>query len=112
MHAHTHARAQIIVAVAINKERPQLPPDAPPRMAALIQRCWAEEPGARPTVNELRDELEQMVQVRWWHGHVLRAAAACACGSSVAAQRMHVHAARRAFVRVPTPLLCCCCCRR
>jgi hypothetical protein len=49
--------------VAINKERPPLPADAPPRLAALICRCWAEDPGARPRVGQLLAELDDMMKV-------------------------------------------------
>jgi hypothetical protein len=55
---------QIIVAVAINKERPPLPSDTPPRMASLILRCWSENPAGRPRVDELLAELEDMMRVR------------------------------------------------
>jgi hypothetical protein len=54
---------QIIVAVAINKERPLLPPDTPPRLASLISRCWLEDPAARPRVAQLATELQDMMQV-------------------------------------------------
>jgi hypothetical protein len=54
---------QIIVAVAINKERPLLPPDTPPRLAALISQCWLEDPAARPRVSQLAVELQDMMQV-------------------------------------------------
>jgi hypothetical protein len=54
---------QIIVAVAINKERPLLPPDTPPRLASLISSCWREEPGARPRVAQIAAELQDMMQV-------------------------------------------------
>lgn len=57
-------RAQIIVAVAINKERPLLPQDSPPRLASLILRCWSENPTARPRIDELLLELEDMMKVR------------------------------------------------
>ncbi|WIA40776.1 hypothetical protein OEZ86_004456 [Tetradesmus obliquus] len=53
---------KIIVAVAINKERPALPPDTPPRLAALISSCWREEPGARPRVAQLAAELQDLMQ--------------------------------------------------
>lgn len=56
--------AQIIVAVAINKERPHLPHDAPPRLASLILRCWAENPAARPRIDAVLVELYDMMQVR------------------------------------------------
>lgn len=54
---------QIIVAVAINKERPPLPHDTPPRLASLILRCWSENPAGRPRVNQLLAELSDMMRV-------------------------------------------------
>ena len=54
---------QIIVAVAINKERPPLPSDAPPRLASLVLRCWSENPAVRPRVDEVLVELEDMMRV-------------------------------------------------
>jgi hypothetical protein len=59
----TSSSLQIIVAVAINKERPMLPSETPPRLAALISRCWLEDPAARPRVAELATELQDMMQV-------------------------------------------------
>jgi hypothetical protein len=58
-----YACAQIIVAVAINKERPPLPHDTPPRLASLILRCWSENPAGRPRVNQLLAELSDMMRV-------------------------------------------------
>lgn len=74
--AHTSLFLQIIVAVAINKERPPLPHDTPPRMAALIVRCWSENPALRPRVDELLAELEDMMKVCGAVLHTVLAAAA------------------------------------
>lgn len=52
------------MAVAINKERPPLPHDTPPRLASLILRCWSENPAGRPHVNQLLAELQDMMRVR------------------------------------------------
>jgi hypothetical protein len=54
---------QIIVAVAINKERPLLPASTPPRLASLISRCWQEEPRQRPSTAAVAAELQDMMQV-------------------------------------------------
>jgi serine/threonine protein kinase len=54
---------QIIVAVAINKERPLLPASTPPRLASLISRCWQEEPRQRPRAAAVAAELQDMMQV-------------------------------------------------
>ncbi|KAF6257343.1 hypothetical protein COO60DRAFT_1626853 [Scenedesmus sp. NREL 46B-D3] len=53
---------KIIVAVAINKERPQLPASTPPRLAALISRCWQEDPRQRPRAAAVAAELQDMMQ--------------------------------------------------
>lgn len=54
---------QIIVAVAINGERPVIPEDCPPRLADLIMRCWREDPKGRPGVDELIKELDELIEV-------------------------------------------------
>lgn len=54
---------QIIIAVAINKERPPLPADTPDRLASLVQRCWLEDPKQRPRVSQLAAELQDMLKV-------------------------------------------------
>jgi hypothetical protein len=61
---------QIIVAVAINKERPVLPPSTPPRLASLISRCWQEHPRQRPRAAEVAAELQELMQVRGMFDHV------------------------------------------
>lgn len=55
---------QVIVAVAINKERPLLPASTPPRLAALISRCWQEDPRQRPRAAAVAAELQDLMQVR------------------------------------------------
>lgn len=72
-----HFVLQIIVAVAINKERPPLPADTPPRLASLINRCWLEDPAQRPRVAELAAELRDMIQVRLRVGFCSAVSAVC-----------------------------------
>lgn len=59
---------QIIVAVAINNERPLLPEDTPPALAAVIERCWREDPRARPSAAELVRLFDILMQVGVTHG--------------------------------------------
>ncbi len=42
--------------------RPQLPEAVDPRLAALIQACWAADPRARPTMAEVARQLLDMAQ--------------------------------------------------
>ena len=37
--------------------RPPVPPDAPPAVADLLQRCWAAEPAVRPPFTRVCEEL-------------------------------------------------------
>ena len=53
---------QIIVAVAINGERPALPDDAPPVLAGVIRRCWREDPRGRPSAAELVRLFDLLIQ--------------------------------------------------
>ena len=43
----TRPPPQIIYLVTQQRFRPPLPPDCPPRLAALIRRCWAHDPEER-----------------------------------------------------------------
>ncbi|KAL4423545.1 hypothetical protein ABPG77_006568 [Micractinium sp. CCAP 211/92] len=48
---------QVIVAVTQRGVRPPVPEDCPPRLAALMQRCWDADPQARPDTGEVIREL-------------------------------------------------------
>lgn len=41
-----------------------LRPDTPPAVSALIQRCWAQDPAARPTALAIARETEAWLAVR------------------------------------------------
>ncbi|RIB10198.1 kinase-like domain-containing protein [Gigaspora rosea] len=38
--------------------REKMIPDTPPNYASLYRNCWSDEPGQRPTLNEILDELK------------------------------------------------------
>ena len=48
-----HACTQIILAVAINGQRPAIPEDVPTKLRALIAACWVEDPKQRPGIGEV-----------------------------------------------------------
>lgn len=49
---------QVIHAVVVEGRRPELPPDAPPALAALGRRCLAVDPEERPTFAQILEELD------------------------------------------------------
>jgi len=53
--------AQIIVAVAMRKERPEIPRNCPALMTRLIADCWHDDPRQRPTCSEILRQLEFML---------------------------------------------------
>lgn len=50
---------QIVFVVGVQGQRLPLPEDCPPALAALIPRCWHEEPAERPSFRELQHVLQQ-----------------------------------------------------
>ncbi len=42
-----------------NGERPRIPDSCDPKLASLLRRCWAEDPGSRPTFTEILTDLER-----------------------------------------------------
>ena len=84
--------------VANGPEQPALRDEWPPALRALLPRCWATAPEARPAVEELRDQLTLLlVEIRF--GEVLQPLAersasgappgGSAVGSAAAAWRKH-----------------------
>lgn len=53
---------QAAFAVWSRGARPPMPTDTPPRLAALIRRCWAALPAQRPEFREIVRELEVLVE--------------------------------------------------
>ncbi|KAG2499522.1 hypothetical protein HYH03_002468 [Edaphochlamys debaryana] len=52
--------SEVILAVVTRKARPQFPPDTPHRYKYLAERCWAELPEVRPSLQQLYNELENL----------------------------------------------------
>ena len=48
---------QIMMQACIQKDRPKLDGGAPADLVALMQRCWAHEPDARPCFADIKAEL-------------------------------------------------------
>ena len=48
---------QIMMQAGLQKQRPPVPEGAPADLIALMQRCWAHEPDARPTFAAIKTEL-------------------------------------------------------
>ncbi len=48
----------VVHAVALQRRRLEVPKSAPPAVADLMQRCMAEDPGMRPSFNEILPTLE------------------------------------------------------
>lgn len=47
------------IAVATGQIRPMLPKDTDPNWAALMERCWKEDPNARPSFTEIMDQIKK-----------------------------------------------------
>ena len=57
----------VLVARVLSGKRPDLAvlaPDAPPALRALIERCWAGDPAARPTAAAVAVETAAWLRVR------------------------------------------------
>lgn len=51
---------QIIIQTSQNGLRPTIPPQCPPVITTLIQRCWHPDPNSRPTCAEILTTLEAL----------------------------------------------------
>mmetsp|Transcript_10114 Transcript_10114/g.26095 ORF Transcript_10114/g.26095 Transcript_10114/m.26095 type:complete len:787 (+) Transcript_10114:250-2610(+) len=57
-----HAAAfQIMYAVTVHKERPEIPKSCPPALATLIRRCWATDSKERPSAAEAAEQLGDLL---------------------------------------------------
>lgn len=52
--------AEVMAAVVIKRARPPFPPDAPAAYRALACRCWADDPDARPSMEDVVKEITFM----------------------------------------------------
>jgi hypothetical protein len=48
--------------VALQQERPPIPPNMPTDMRALMEACWAPEPIERPAFFVIQDKLASMLK--------------------------------------------------
>merc|ERR1719231_497790 len=48
-----HSPIQVAIAVATKGLRPELPSNAPPALAELVQRCWEQDAWRRPSFAEI-----------------------------------------------------------
>mmetsp|Transcript_2037 Transcript_2037/g.6019 ORF Transcript_2037/g.6019 Transcript_2037/m.6019 type:complete len:261 (-) Transcript_2037:143-925(-) len=55
--------AQIVLAVAIQEERPEIPESVPMPMRRLITKCWQDEPFRRPSAPEVARLLQYMLKM-------------------------------------------------
>jgi serine/threonine protein kinase len=55
-----HPRSDYNV-ILLDHRRPQLPSHVNPSLAALIHRCWHQDPNLRPTASQLVSEIEHLV---------------------------------------------------
>ena len=51
---------QAAVGVVQHALRPNIPPNAPPLLAEIMQKCWHKAPASRPSFAELVPVLEQL----------------------------------------------------
>jgi len=51
---------QVVIAVAVNGKRPEIPSDLPDYFASLIKLCWTEVPTERPSFVMIMEQLESI----------------------------------------------------
>lgn len=52
----------VVFSVIYSHARPDLPPDAPPRYADLVRRCWSSDPSARPTMSDILSDVRAQLR--------------------------------------------------
>jgi serine/threonine protein kinase len=53
---------QVIYAVSVKQERPEIPASCPAAFAKLIQRCWHQDVKGRPSAVEMVAELSVLIE--------------------------------------------------
>ena len=53
---------QVVMAVAVERRRPEVPQDMPPPLVSLLRRCWQEEPHRRPSCAELQKQTLLLIE--------------------------------------------------
>ncbi|OMO57583.1 hypothetical protein COLO4_35264 [Corchorus olitorius] len=54
--------AQVVGAVAFQNRRLSIPPNTPPKLAALMESCWADNPAQRPSFANIVDALKKLLK--------------------------------------------------
>lgn len=54
---HLEGPLQVIYAVSVEHERPNIPSDCPEKLRQLLHDCWAKRPELRPPFSHIRQEL-------------------------------------------------------
>ena len=53
---------QVVMAVAVEGRRPEIPEDCPKKLERLITKCWQPDPYRRPSCQEVMKELCLMLE--------------------------------------------------
>jgi hypothetical protein len=53
---------QVVMAVAVQHRRPEIPEDMPAPLVSLLHRCWKEEPHRRPSCAELQKQALLLIE--------------------------------------------------
>ncbi|XVF39660.1 hypothetical protein PTKIN_Ptkin01aG0051200 [Pterospermum kingtungense] len=54
--------AQVVGAVAFQNRRLTIPPNTPPKLAALMESCWADDPDQRPSFANIVEALKKLLK--------------------------------------------------
>ncbi|KQJ99693.1 hypothetical protein BRADI_3g44707v3 [Brachypodium distachyon] len=55
--------AQVVAAVGFRGRRPEIPSSVDPKVAAIIESCWAKEPWRRPSFTSIMESLKPLIKV-------------------------------------------------
>ena len=62
---------QVISYIVLSKQRPEKPRTMPTKFFRLCEDCWVEQPQERPTADEIRRRMKELIknaEVREWSG--------------------------------------------